>query len=884
MSVVSLEASVEERLSNLRVEAQQRRPPPVTIFRVPPFVRKGNPAAYEPRMVSIGPYYHGADGLRAMEDHKWCYLRDLLSRGASGVSSSSLIQEMRSLEVQVRSCYNEQSLLDSDNFIQMLLLDGCFILEFFFKRHTKEPDALCDVPWGLTILTSDLLLLGNQIPFFVVKKLHDALTGVQGGSRESLHSLFLGVQGHATESLPNLFLEHISGKEPIARPAAIDEIQHLLHLYYISFVPRRWPPSLDRLALLDSSASLDRPASPASLKYPDRSALLASPDKPPSPATAAPSPGPSAVRNAAVGVIPPATELCKAGVTIVRRSSARDMFDISFDGDRGIMEIPTIDMKGPLLVNLITFEQSQRSKEARVVSGYASLMGMLVHTSQDVELLYRRGILTKADDEEEVIQFFTHLEDGGTTNYDRQFFAVLYEDVRRYYCSWQHRNGPLEYSMSSRLHSVHRQYARSGRGQQQFTIFRVPSCFRKRNPTTYEPTMISIGPYFHGTAGLRAVEDLKWEYLYGLMCRKHSPEVNMSALIEEMRSLEPRARACYSEHPALGSDDFVRMLLLDSSFILEHCNKISTAEPETLCNSGWANFTIRTDLILLENQIPFFVLERLFNIIFGAEKFEQFIEVLIWRLGGKVEQRHRVLSESTEIKHLLHLYYISMVPTPSREEGATQNPTVYGMTCISELLHSCYMPPQNQQEQMTKWILPRATEMSEAGVTFKLRTTARDMFDVTFDRTKGIMEIPEFTLHESRLPRLTNLLAFEQTLGYKTCVLVSYVNLMRQMLCTGKDVELLRKRRIFVNALADDEEAARFFGHLGDGASMDFERLTYKVLYTDLQRYCESWRHKSRALLMRDYFGNPWTAISVVVAAILLTLTAVQTYFTVFPR
>ena len=53
-----LEASVEATLSTLRVESPQRRVQPFTIFRVPAYIREGNQTAYEPRMVSIDPYYH----------------------------------------------------------------------------------------------------------------------------------------------------------------------------------------------------------------------------------------------------------------------------------------------------------------------------------------------------------------------------------------------------------------------------------------------------------------------------------------------------------------------------------------------------------------------------------------------------------------------------------------------------------------------------------------------------------------------------------------------------------------------------------------------------------------------------------------------------------
>uniref|UniRef100_I1NP29 Uncharacterized protein n=1 Tax=Oryza glaberrima TaxID=4538 RepID=I1NP29_ORYGL len=148
MAVASLEASVEATLGALSGDQWRARRQPFTIFRVPAYVRDGNKrTAYEPRLVSIGPYHHGAAALRAMEDHKWRYLHDLLSRragdGVAVVTASALVAEMRTLEPRARACYSERpvGMDSSDDFVRMLLLDGCFILEFFFKWHTKEPDS-----------------------------------------------------------------------------------------------------------------------------------------------------------------------------------------------------------------------------------------------------------------------------------------------------------------------------------------------------------------------------------------------------------------------------------------------------------------------------------------------------------------------------------------------------------------------------------------------------------------------------------------------------------------------------------------------------------------------------------------------------------------------
>ncbi|KAJ3704110.1 hypothetical protein LUZ61_007815 [Rhynchospora tenuis] len=145
-----------------------------TIFRVPDHIREKNKELYRPRMVSIGPYYHGHYALQAMEKHKWCYLRDYLSRNARN-SIEYCISELRGLESSARRCYFEEVKLQSDEFIKMMLLDGCFIIEFLIKWYCGIPDAIFDVGWVLPNIRNDLLLLENQIPFFIIQKLFSLL-------------------------------------------------------------------------------------------------------------------------------------------------------------------------------------------------------------------------------------------------------------------------------------------------------------------------------------------------------------------------------------------------------------------------------------------------------------------------------------------------------------------------------------------------------------------------------------------------------------------------------------------------------------------------------------------------------------------------------------
>jgi hypothetical protein len=100
---------------------------------------------------------------------------------------------------------------------ETLLLDGCFLVEFFLKAEEAADDAA----WAMQNVYNDLFLLEKQLPFFVVERFYELATGrgtdrlVGDGPREVHH------RGHGRRRPPD------------------EEIHHLLHLYYHWFLRRR---------------------------------------------------------------------------------------------------------------------------------------------------------------------------------------------------------------------------------------------------------------------------------------------------------------------------------------------------------------------------------------------------------------------------------------------------------------------------------------------------------------------------------------------------------------------------------------------------------------------------------------------------------------------
>ncbi|KAG2668442.1 hypothetical protein I3760_15G160600 [Carya illinoinensis] len=120
---------------------------------VPAPIFKVNKGAYIPKIVSIGPFHYNEPSLRAMQTQKGRFL-DRLIRNQTGqpILEESLKNAMRELEEKTRDFYEEDfQAIKPDDFVQMMLLDGCFIVELLrlyekiFELTTLKVEASPDL-------------------------------------------------------------------------------------------------------------------------------------------------------------------------------------------------------------------------------------------------------------------------------------------------------------------------------------------------------------------------------------------------------------------------------------------------------------------------------------------------------------------------------------------------------------------------------------------------------------------------------------------------------------------------------------------------------------------------------------------------------------------
>ncbi|KAG5608644.1 hypothetical protein H5410_019925 [Solanum commersonii] len=155
-----------ENLDNSSIEA-------CTIFKVNVGLRESNPDAYTPKMISIGPYHKKNPQRCSMEKYKLLYLQRFLQR-KEGLDVESCINELKELKEEAIKCYEDIDELGNDSrFCQMLLLDGCFVVEFireYCEMCLQGEEDIINIKDSY--IFRDLILLENQLPFFVLNKLH----------------------------------------------------------------------------------------------------------------------------------------------------------------------------------------------------------------------------------------------------------------------------------------------------------------------------------------------------------------------------------------------------------------------------------------------------------------------------------------------------------------------------------------------------------------------------------------------------------------------------------------------------------------------------------------------------------------------------------------
>ncbi|KAM1275681.1 hypothetical protein ACFX13_026070 [Malus domestica] len=398
-------------------------------------------------------------------------------------------------------------------------------------------------------------------------------------------------------------------------------------------------------------------------------------------------------------------------------------------------------------------------------------------------------------------------------------------------------------------------------------IFRVPNKLGRDNENVFVPQVVPIGPYHHGGKKFEAMEQIKLWNLQCLLKRQPTPETCLVKFVEEIRSKEEFLRNCYDEKLGdhLSSDQFVEMMVVDGCFILELIRKdnpISIYDdvfsmPEMLS-------IVKNDLFLLENQLPWKVLDCLFNLTKESGEISLYRQTLPL-IGGvmpnwMITDYQIVVSivdkerETWQFRHLLDNAGDFLVGSLSRNKD---RPRRYG-----------FWDP-----------IPSVTHLEEIGVKFQLASFETELLGITFNREKGVMEIPRMIIGANTECVLRNLIAYERC-SMKPHYILSYAMLLNQLIKSTKDLDSLVQKGIVLTNLSKEDTVSLFNRLCNDTASILF---VYSQLALDVYFYNrDRWLRRWLAGIKRNYLYNPssiWLVSNAVI--IILILTVMQTLYSV---
>ena len=109
-------------------------------------------------------------------------------------------------------------------------------------------------------------------------------------------------------------------------------------------------------------------------------------------------------------------------------------------------------------------------------------------------------------------------------------------------------------------------------------IYRVPSFMSLVEPKAYRPSHISIGPYHYKKPHLQETEKLKAKFFRRLFDPNGLNGSKLDMAMSSLESLEDKIRNCYTDEIKLSRDEFLKMMLIDSSFIVQLLRDLSENE------------------------------------------------------------------------------------------------------------------------------------------------------------------------------------------------------------------------------------------------------------------------------------------------------------------
>lgn len=339
-------------------------------------------------------------------------------------------------------------------------------------------------------------------------------------------------------------------------------------------------------------------------------------------------------------------------------------------------------------------------------------------------------------------------------------------------------------------------------------------------------------------------------------------------------------------------DEFLNMLLEDGCYILSKF----VVPTISIARGSWQRQHVppqhlEHDIIyLVENQIPFFILEKI-NEITGliptaggsqlVRHFCSYIAEYVLKLRGYAVGDRYVEMQIPTPSHLLHLLHILLNGPQAVEQTLATDGQDSTAIQITRFLR---WRPAKQYDMVCVNLTGVDLISIEKGC-HDGKCKARSILDVEPRRCGIGLEFPSLYLDSETFCMLRNLIVLEQQNAntLQQYRVTAYCTLMSQLASTAEDVQLLSANRV-ADHLMVHADCAKQLTDLCKGIIFDIDNPTLNYLRDEcvmLERRCRSRPFKWMAWMRRKYFRNPCIAVGSVIAIIITAFAVLQAVYMV---
>ncbi|XP_023887864.1 putative UPF0481 protein At3g02645 [Quercus suber] len=401
-------------------------------------------------------------------------------------------------------------------------------------------------------------------------------------------------------------------------------------------------------------------------------------------------------------------------------------------------------------------------------------------------------------------------------------------------------------------------------------IYKVPKRLSKVKEEPYTPKLISIGPVHHSKDELKDMQMVKECYFKAFFLRTCKGQKEFACIIEKNKD---KICNCYAPEISqrIENENFVKMVLLDSIFIIELFMRSNREEDENdyILSKPWLKDGIMQDLILLENQLPFFILDKLYQ---HYTSNPTFLELACNYFFPNKEMRIE-----KQVKHFTDLQRNFFV-RPTQKPG---NPIEHRHSATKLDMAGLIFQKGGGEEKNRHLLhveIQKGNKLLEIFPCFNcswLLHCLPCLKKIPFlESMQTRLVIPHFVVDNKTEDLFRNLMALEQCHYPNEAYICNYILLLDFLINSKDDVELLVEEGIIVNSLGSNKAVADMVNKLGH--EIVEKNSYYYNVAEDLNKYYRNWWNKNMESLKTVYFRDIWRGTATVVGIIVLLVTVMN--------